>query len=106
MDRKRIEGLPVWMLTPKEEKEVFEEYIQEIYKQCDEYVKAFSACEQAAGFGVFFKCKNESKAMKSCVQSHYNQEYVDDVRDKYIEKKIAFRKQLEETEQAEKKANK
>lgn len=106
MDRKRIEGLPVWMLTPKEEKEVFEEYIQEVYKECDDYVKAFSACEQMTGFGVFFKCRKESKAMKSCVQSHYSQEFVDEVRDKYIEKKIAFRKNLEETERAAKKNSK
>lgn len=38
MDRKRIEGLPVWMLTPKEEKEVFENWRKNTWKYCDEYV--------------------------------------------------------------------
>lgn len=90
-EKKRIEGLPSWILTPKEEKEVLEEYQREVWRQCDKYVQEFKKCEAMAGFGVLFKCREQSKAMKACVVDRHQHEYVDEVRDAYIQKKLAKR---------------
>ncbi|ODV86546.1 hypothetical protein CANARDRAFT_183508, partial [[Candida] arabinofermentans NRRL YB-2248] len=92
MDRKRIEGLPVWLLTPKEEKEVFENWRINAWKLCDEHVGAFSRCEQLAGYGVWFKCRKQSKAMRDCITNRQQQKYVDEERDKFIQKKIEYQK--------------
>ncbi|GME69587.1 unnamed protein product [[Candida] boidinii] len=105
MDRKRIEGLPVWMLTPKEEKEVFENWRKNTWKYCDEYVGAFSKCEQAAGYTVWFKCRKESKAMRECIRERQNSKFVDEERDKYIEDKIKFLKAKEQADEIEKQKN-
>lgn len=90
-EKKRIDGLPSWILTPKEEKEVLEEYQREVWRQCDKYVQEFKKCEAMAGFGVLFKCREQSKAMKACVVDRHQHEYVDEVRDAYIQKKLAKR---------------
>lgn len=87
-EKKRIDGLPIWILTPKEEKEVLEEYQKEVWRKCDDYVQAFKKCEAMTGFGVLFKCRQESKAMKACVENQHQYEYVDEIRDAYIQKKI------------------
>lgn len=84
----QIKGLPNWVLTPKEEKEVLEEYQKEVWRKCDKYVQAFKLCEAATGFSVLFKCKEEGNAMRECVQHHHQHEYVDEVRDKFIKKKL------------------
>ncbi|GMG24722.1 unnamed protein product [Ambrosiozyma monospora] len=88
MDRKRIEGLPVWMLTPKEEKEVFENWRIQAWKHCDSVVKEFSKCEQMAGYGVWFKCRKEGKAMRECIRERQQEKYVDEERDKLIKLKM------------------
>lgn len=88
--KKRIEGLPSWMLTPAEERTVLEEYQKEVWRRCDEYVQAFRKCEAGAGyggFGVLFECKKEGDAMRQCVDRHHQHQYVDEVRDAYIKKK-------------------
>ncbi|ONH76750.1 COX assembly mitochondrial protein [Pichia kudriavzevii] len=94
----RISGLPSWVLTPAEEKQVLEEYQKEVWRKCDEYVKEFQKCEASAGFGVWFKCKEEGKAMKACVEHHHQYEYVDEIRDAFIKKKM---KRAQEVAQSE-----
>lgn len=96
--KEQIEGLPAWVMTPKEEKAVLEEYQKEVWRKCDEYVQAFKRCEAANGFSVLFRCKEEGNAMRECVQHHHQHEYVDEVRDTFLRKKIAAR----EAERAEK----
>ncbi|GMM31186.1 Cmc1 protein [Martiniozyma asiatica (nom. inval.)] len=89
----RINGLPAWMLTPKEEKEVLEQYQVEVWKRCDQYAKAFKQCEEMHGMTVFFKCKEESRILKQCIDDQHRHEFVDEVRDAYIQKKIELAKQ-------------
>ncbi|ANZ76722.1 BA75_04037T0 [Komagataella pastoris] len=88
MDRKRIDGLPPWVLTPKEEKEVFENWKTTTYKACDELVKKFADCAASSGYSAWFKCRKQSKVMRDCIASRQATKYVDDERDKYIQEKI------------------
>ncbi|KAG0682660.1 hypothetical protein C6P40_001100 [Pichia californica] len=95
--KERIEGLPGWILTPREEKEVLEEYQKQVWKNCDEYVQAFKKCEYFAGLGVLFKCREEANAMKACVDNQHKHEYVDKIRDEFIQRKLAKLKEEEAT---------
>ncbi len=79
---------PVWLLTPKEEKQVFNNWRDSAWKYCDEYVKKFADCEKLNGLGVWFKCKKEAKEMKDCITSRRQKKYVDEERDKFIEEKM------------------
>jgi COX assembly protein 1 len=91
-EKKRINGLPSWMLTPSEEKKVLEEYQKEVWRKCDKYVQEFKKCEANAGFGgfaVLFECKEQGNAMRACVDHHHQHQYVDEVRDAFIQKKLA-----------------
>lgn len=97
-EKVRTEGIPNWMLTPKEEKQVLEEYQLEVWRQCDKYVQEFKKCEALAGFGVFIKCRKESKAMKDCVDYRHQHEFVDEVRDKFIREKMQRQKEMLEQE--------
>ena len=94
--KERTSGLPNWVLTPAEEKKVLEEYQKEVWKRCDPYVYEFRKCEHYAGLGVFFKCRAQAKAMKDCVNHHHQHEYVDEVRDAFIQKKLAQMKEDED----------
>lgn len=97
--KERIQGLPSWILTPLEEKEVLEEYQKEVWRKCDDQVKAFRKCESLAGFGVFYKCSEEAKAMRKCVHDQHDQEYVDEIRDAFIKKKMErIKKEQEEAQ--------
>ncbi|OBA14335.1 uncharacterized protein OGAPODRAFT_9870 [Ogataea polymorpha] len=96
MDRKRVEGLPPWMLTPKEENEVFLNWRDNAWKACDQFVQDFVKCEHMAGYGVWFKCRKQSAKMKECIKSRQKQEYVDEERDKFIKKKMELLKQQRE----------
>lgn len=75
------------MLTPKEEREVLEQYEVEVWKKCDAYSVAFKECERRVGFGVWFKCRAESKALKDCVYNQHTHERVDEIRDEFIRRK-------------------
>lgn len=87
-ERKRIETLPNWILTPAEEKQVLEEYQKEVWRNCDRYVQEFQKCEAVSGFAVLFKCKAEGNAMRACVDHYHQHEYVDQVRDAFIKNKL------------------
>ncbi|KAF6008113.1 hypothetical protein HII13_004297 [Brettanomyces bruxellensis] len=79
---------PVWLLSPKEEKQVFNNWRDSAWKYCNEYVKKFAECEQTAGLGVWFKCKKEGKEMRNCIDGRRQKKYVDEERDKFIEEKM------------------
>lgn len=85
--REHIKGLPVWMLTPKEEKEVLDQYEVEIWRKCDAFSLAFKKCESQAGVGVWFKCRSESTALKDCIYGQHTHERVDEIRDEFIKRK-------------------
>lgn len=84
--------LPVWVLNPREEKEVFLNWRENAWKHCSEEVHAFELCEHSAGFGVWFKCRHESRAMRDCIDKRRTKECVDEERDKFIQAKIAKQK--------------
>lgn len=85
--------LPLWMLTPREEKEVLEQYEVEIWKRCDAQSLAFKRCEHQAGVGVWFKCRAESQALKDCIYQQHTHERVDEIRDEFIRRKKELLKQ-------------
>lgn len=101
-DNDRDNGLPVWLLTPKEEKDVYNNWREHTWQHCDEYVREFSKCEQQAGLGVWFKCRKQSKAMRQCIERRKDKKYVDAERDAYIDAKMKRRgfttKEAEEKE--------
>ncbi|ODV98151.1 hypothetical protein PACTADRAFT_47957 [Pachysolen tannophilus NRRL Y-2460] len=84
---------PVWLLTPKEEKEAFENWRVNTWKNCDDEVREFAECGKLAGYGVWFKCRDSSKKMKDCIKKHQTSEYVDIERDLIIQRKIKKRQE-------------
>jgi len=46
----------------------------EAQKKCDSKVKAFGECARQQGLMVVINCREQNKAMSSCMDEHYNEE--------------------------------
>lgn len=81
-------SLPLWVLTPREEKEVMAEWKKNAYAQCDLHVRAFSACAEREGAKVGVNCKNLFNDMSNCILLYNNAAEFDLARTRYIDAKI------------------
>ncbi|GMM34069.1 Cmc1 protein [Saccharomycopsis crataegensis] len=79
--------LPLWALTPKEEKEAYANWKKSAYQHCDDDVKNFAACSKAAGISVTLKCRGLHNKMYACIESYQTKENLDLEYDKVIERK-------------------
>lgn len=85
-------NFPPWMLTPKEEKVIFERWRKKAFVRCDDLIKAYIECSNSYGaIEAMGKCKNVNKISRNCVSKYQKIEYLDVERDILIKEKLAKR---------------
>lgn len=96
--------LPIWVLSPREEKEAKLNLKKTAYQKCDDFVRSMAECAKANGFKVFPACDKQRDDMTGCMMLYQRHiEYLDQERDKMVERKIS---KLEEQIKKGKEANK
>ncbi|SMN18842.1 similar to Saccharomyces cerevisiae YKL137W CMC1 Evolutionarily conserved copper-binding protein of the mitochondrial intermembrane space [Maudiozyma saulgeensis] len=90
--------LPIWALSPQEEKKARANLKDSAYKSCNEFVKAMADCAKAHGIKVFPACEQQRDKMKDCIIAFQTDKNLDNERDLIVLTKIAkLEKQLNET---------
>ncbi|AQZ17765.1 CMC1 (YKL137W) [Zygosaccharomyces parabailii] len=82
--------LPIWVLSPREEKEARKNLKQKAYEMCDDYVRAMAECAKANGVRVFPACDQQRDRMSECILFYQvDTKFLDAERDKIVERKIS-----------------
>ncbi|AEY97885.1 FAFR201Cp [Eremothecium gossypii FDAG1] len=80
--------LPVWMLSPAEEKEARKNLKTMAYEKCSEYVRAMAECSKAHGLNVFPACDGPKRQMGECLLFYQKDEFLDAEWDRIVERKL------------------
>ncbi|CAR29923.1 hypothetical protein ZYGR_0AD06140 [Zygosaccharomyces rouxii] len=81
--------LPIWVLSPREEKEARSNLKQTAYKKCDDLVRSMAECAKANGLKLFPACEKQRDKMTECILFYQvDTKYLDQERDKIVERKI------------------
>lgn len=95
-------NLPAWLLSPKEEKAIFERWRKKAFARCDDLIRAYIECSNSYQnpIELMTKCEAANKALMDCVAKYQTQEYLDIERDILIqektEKKKIYKRYLED----------
>lgn len=68
-------NLPAWIITPKEEKAIFERWRKKAFAQCDELIRRYIECSNlyANPLEAIEKCKPANQASLDCVAQYQNE---------------------------------
>ncbi|SCU94597.1 LADA_0G09582g1_1 [Lachancea dasiensis] len=92
--------LPIWVLGPREEKEARQNLKKFAYDQCSEYVKAMVECSKLHGLKIFPACQPQRDRMAGCILSYQGDSFLDQERDKIVQRKIGkLEQQLREQQE-------
>ena len=84
--------LPIWALTPQENKRARTNLKTFAYKECHEYVKAMAECAKHYSVKMFPNCDEQRNKMKECLLYYqYNESYLEHQRDLIVLEKIKKR---------------
>ncbi|ODV77288.1 uncharacterized protein CANTADRAFT_56055 [Suhomyces tanzawaensis NRRL Y-17324] len=91
-------NLPVWLITPKEEKLIFERWRKKAFARCDDLIQAYVKCSNSYKNPVegMRMCDEANKASMGCVAKYQKQEYLDIEREILIDEKIVKKKKYKE----------
>lgn len=83
-------NLPPWILTPKEEKLIFQRWRKKAFKNCDELIKIYIKCTNSYGnvLDAMSNCKDFNKAQMECVKEYQKLKYLDIERDILVKEKM------------------
>ncbi|EGV60795.1 hypothetical protein PSN45_001414 [Yamadazyma tenuis] len=83
--------LPAWILTPKEEKLIFQRWRKKAFKQCDELIKVYIRCSNSYQnpWDAMGHCKDFNDAQLACMKEYQQLKYLDIERDILIQEKNA-----------------
>lgn len=75
-------NMPAWVLTPKEEKVVFERWRKKAFARCDDLIKAYIACSNSYNkpMDAVRECEAANRASTECVAKYQKLEYLDEER--------------------------
>lgn len=91
-------NLPAWMLTPKEEKLIFERWRKKAFLRCDELIKKYIECTNSySALEAMTKCQTANNIAQGCVAKYQKVEYLDIERDILIKEKAEKRKLYRES---------
>lgn len=96
--------LPLWMLSPYEEKVMRQSLKTTIWKRCDEWVAHFVECSKSAGLRIFPKCDPQRAKLHDCLKYYQADEFVQEQIDLHIERKLKTMEEKFKEQQAEKEA--
>ncbi|RCK66728.1 hypothetical protein Cantr_03396 [Candida viswanathii] len=87
-------NLPSWIITPKEEKAIYERWRKKAFAHCDELIKKYIACTNSYGnpLEAMKHCKGAHEASMGCVEQFAGKEFMDKERDEFIQEKIEKKK--------------
>ncbi|CCK68279.1 Cmc1p KNAG_0A06170 [Huiozyma naganishii CBS 8797] len=81
--------IPIWVLSPQEEKKARKNLKTFTYEKCGEYVQAMANCAKQHGVKVFPSCSAERDKMKECLMFYQlDEKYLDEQRNLIVVKKI------------------
>lgn len=91
-------NLPAWMLTPKEEKLVYERWRKNTHAKCDHLIRLYIECSNHYSNVIegFNKCKDINARTQGCIRQYQEMKYLDQERDKYIQEKLDEKKRIQE----------
>jgi COX assembly protein 1 len=89
-------SLPAWIISPKEERAIFERWRKKTFEKCDAYIKAYVECSNKYPnpLEAMKMCEQANKESLGCVAKYQKQKYLDIERDLLIEEKIQRKKEL------------
>lgn len=87
-------NLPPWLLSPKEEKLVFQRWRTKAFQQCDAIIKKYIECSNSYSNPIeaMVKCKGVNEEQMNCVKEFQKLKYLDIERDILVKEKIEKRK--------------
>ncbi|RLV95660.1 hypothetical protein JA1_000727 [Spathaspora sp. JA1] len=82
-------NIPPWIITPKEEKLIFDRWRKKAFAKCDDLIKAYVKCSNSYKSPVdsMKNCKHINEESLACVAKYQTQEYLDIERDILVEQK-------------------
>ena len=95
-------NLPAWVITPKEERLIFDRWRKKAFSKCDDLIKAYIECSNSFKNPLesLKQCENVNKAAQECVATYQKQEYLDIEREILIDEKLQKRKLLNEAKKS------
>lgn len=89
-------NLPPWLLTPKEEKLIFQRWRKKAFTLCDGVIKEYIACTNSYGnpLQAMTKCQDLNKKQMECVKEYQKLKYLDIERDILVKEKEEKRQTL------------
>lgn len=93
-------NLPAWVITPKEERLIFDRWRKKAFSQCDSLIKAYIECSNSFKNPLesMKRCESINKVAQGCVAQYQKQEYLDIERELLIDEKLQKRKLQKEAE--------
>ncbi|KAL6452509.1 CMC1 COX assembly mitochondrial protein [Candida maltosa Xu316] len=87
-------NLPSWIITPKEEKAVFERWRKKAFARCDDLIKKYVECSNSYKnpLEAMKQCKEANEASLACVAKYQTKEYLDLEKDEFIQEKMEKKK--------------
>lgn len=89
-------SLPAWIISPKEERAIFERWRKKTFERCDALIKAYVECSNKYlnPLEAMKMCEQANKDSLGCVAKYQKQEYLDIERDLLIEEKLQKKREL------------
>lgn len=87
-------NLPSWIITPKEEKAIFERWRKKAFSKCDDLIKNYIECSNSYRnpLEAMKMCKAANEASMGCVAKYQKIEYLDIEKDEFIKEKMEKKK--------------
>lgn len=90
-------SMPAWIITPKEEKVIFERWRKKTFARCDEFIKAYIECTNLyTNMDAVKNCKSLNDTAQGCVAKYQKMEFLDEERDILIKEKMEKKKLYKE----------
>ncbi|CAI5756702.1 unnamed protein product [Candida verbasci] len=87
-------NLPSWLITPKEEKAIFERWRKKAFAKCDDLIKLYIECSNnyKNPIEAMSKCSKINEDSLACVAQYQKRELLDLEREEFIKEKIEKKK--------------
>ncbi|CAX43438.1 conserved hypothetical protein [Candida dubliniensis CD36] len=87
-------NLPSWIITPKEEKAVFERWRKKAFAKCDDLIKKYIECSNnySNPMDGMKNCSKINEESLACVAKYQTKEYLDIEKDLFIKEKLEKKK--------------
>lgn len=91
-------NIPAWIITPKEEKVIFERWRRNAHIHCDELIRSYIECSNSYRNPLdgMKHCKQVNKDREDCLKLWKKIQTLDEMKDKYIDEKIEMRKMIDD----------